>query len=190
MCARGMYNRTVGLGAAAARVCCAVKSRLAGPVERQYTESAETMSSRLTMSGLRASTGGLRSIVEETLNALPAAEADRLYNAQRYDRSDARRDIRAAATSATCTPRPPRQTFKIIERYRRGESSTATYFISRTVVNLLSRTQSRDAHGEDSKQWRRRSSPKTLVVDDFLTNEALDNLRRFCWGTTGRNHRR
>jgi putative transposase len=33
--------------------------------------------------------------VEETLNALLDAEADRLCNAQRYERSDARRDTRA-----------------------------------------------------------------------------------------------
>jgi len=34
-----------------------------------------------------------------------------------------------------------------------------------------------------SEQWRR-SSPKIIVIDDFLTNEALDNLRRFCWAST------
>jgi len=39
------------------------------------------------------------------------------------------------------------------------------------------------ASGEVSEQWRR-SSPKIVVIDDFLTNEALDNLRRFCWGST------
>jgi hypothetical protein len=33
--------------------------------------------------------------VEETLNALLEAEADRLCNAQRYERSEARRDTRA-----------------------------------------------------------------------------------------------
>jgi transposase-like protein len=35
------------------------------------------------------------STVEETLNALLDAEADRLCNARRYERSDARRDSRA-----------------------------------------------------------------------------------------------
>src|SRR5438552_7921332 len=34
----------------------------------------------------------VRGTVEETLNALLDAEADRLYNAQRYERSEARRD--------------------------------------------------------------------------------------------------
>jgi len=37
----------------------------------------------------------VRGIVEETLNALLDAEADRLCNAQRYERSAARRDTRA-----------------------------------------------------------------------------------------------
>jgi tetratricopeptide (TPR) repeat protein len=37
--------------------------------------------------------------------------------------------------------------------------------------------------GEVSERWRR-SSPKIVVIDDFLTNEALDGLRRFCWGST------
>ena len=37
----------------------------------------------------------VRGTVEETLNALLDAEADRLCNAQRYERTDARRDMRA-----------------------------------------------------------------------------------------------
>jgi hypothetical protein len=37
----------------------------------------------------------VRGTVEETLNALLDAEADRLCNAQRYERSAARRDTRA-----------------------------------------------------------------------------------------------
>src|SRR4029077_19471421 len=37
----------------------------------------------------------VRGTVEETLNALLEAEADRLCNAQRYERSEARRDTRA-----------------------------------------------------------------------------------------------
>jgi tetratricopeptide (TPR) repeat protein len=41
----------------------------------------------------------------------------------------------------------------------------------------------RDANGDVSGRWRR-SSPKIVVIDDFLTSEALDGLRRFCWGST------
>jgi putative transposase len=37
----------------------------------------------------------VRGTVEETLNALLEVEADRLCNAQRYERSEARRDTRA-----------------------------------------------------------------------------------------------
>jgi putative transposase len=37
----------------------------------------------------------VRGSAEETLNALLDAEADRLCNAQRYERSEARRDTRA-----------------------------------------------------------------------------------------------
>ena len=40
-----------------------------------------------------------------------------------------------------------------------------------------------DSYGEVSERWRR-SSPKIIVIDDFLTNEAIDGLRRFCWGST------
>jgi Tfp pilus assembly protein PilF len=40
-----------------------------------------------------------------------------------------------------------------------------------------------DTYAEVSERWRR-SSPKIVVIDDFLTNEALDGLRRFCWGST------
>jgi hypothetical protein len=36
---------------------------------------------------------------------------------------------------------------------------------------------------EICEQWRR-SAPQIVVLDDFLTDEALDNLRRFCWGST------
>jgi len=36
---------------------------------------------------------------------------------------------------------------------------------------------------EVSERWRR-SSPKIVVIDDFLTNGALDRLRRFCWAST------
>jgi tetratricopeptide (TPR) repeat protein len=40
-----------------------------------------------------------------------------------------------------------------------------------------------NTNGEISERWLR-SSPKIVVIDDFLTNEALDSLRRFCWGST------
>src|SRR5262249_2808514 len=77
----------------------------------------------------------VRGPVEETLNALLDAEADRLCNAQRYERSEARRDTRAghyerglqtkAGEVRLKIPKLRQQTFEtaIIERYRRRESS-------------------------------------------------------------------
>ena len=52
----------------------------------------------------------VRGTVEETLNALLDAEADRLCNAQRYERSAAPRVAipAPATTSAACRPRPVR----------------------------------------------------------------------------------
>src|SRR5262249_35743574 len=77
----------------------------------------------------------VRGTVEETLNALLDAEADRLCNAQRYERSVARRDTRAghyerglqtkAGEVRLRVPKLRQQAFEtaIIERYRRRESS-------------------------------------------------------------------
>ena len=77
----------------------------------------------------------VRGTVEETLNSMLDAEADRLCNAQRYERSEARRDTRAghyersletkAGEVTLKVPKLRRQTFEpaIIERYRRREAS-------------------------------------------------------------------
>src|SRR5947209_19949859 len=77
----------------------------------------------------------VRGTVEETLNALLDAEADRLCNAQRYERSEARRDTRAghyerglqtkAGEVRLRAPTLPQQTFgtAVIKRYPRRESS-------------------------------------------------------------------
>ena len=77
----------------------------------------------------------VRGTVEETLNALLDAEADRLCGAARYERSEDRRDTRAgrydrslhtkAGEVTLKVPKLRRQTFEtaIIERYRRRESS-------------------------------------------------------------------
>jgi hypothetical protein len=56
------------------------------------------MSSRLMMSGLRIICTVRLGRVKETLNALLDAEADRLCNAQRYERSEARCDTLLAIT--------------------------------------------------------------------------------------------
>jgi putative transposase len=77
----------------------------------------------------------VRGTVEETLNAMLEAEADRLCNAGRYERTAARRDQRSgsydrklqtkAGAVTLKVPKLRHQTFEtaIIERYRRRESS-------------------------------------------------------------------
>ena len=91
----------------------------------------------------------VRGTVEETLNALLDAEADRLCNARRYERSEARRDTRAghyernlhtkAGEVRLRVPKLRQQTFEtaIIERYRRRESSVEEALIEMYVAGGL-----------------------------------------------------
>ena len=58
----------------------------------------------------------VRGSVEETLNALLDAEADRLCNAERYERSEARRDRRAGHYERKLRPRLARS----YRRHRAG----------------------------------------------------------------------
>src|SRR5205809_7666514 len=90
----------------------------------------------------------VRGSVEETLNALLDAEADRLCNAQRYERSEARRDTRAghyernlqtkAGAVRLKNPKLRQQTFEtaIIERYRRRESSVEEALIEMYLAGV------------------------------------------------------
>jgi transposase-like protein len=90
----------------------------------------------------------VRGSVEETLNALLDAEADRLCNAQRYERSQARRDTRAghyerklqtkAGEVSLRIPKLRTQTFEtaIIERYRRRESSVEEALIEMYLAGV------------------------------------------------------
>src|SRR5262249_60362698 len=85
------------------------------------------------------------------LNALLDAEADRLCNAQRYERSAARRDTRAghyerglqtkAGEVRLRVPKLRRQTFEtaIIERYRRRESSVEGALIEMYLAGVSGR---------------------------------------------------
>ena len=77
----------------------------------------------------------VRGSVEETLNQLLDAEADRLVQAERYERTDARKDTRAGSYKRKLqtksgevmlkVPKLRKLPFEtaIIERYRRRESS-------------------------------------------------------------------
>src|ERR1700758_4792645 len=90
----------------------------------------------------------VRGTVEETLNALLDAEADRLCNAQRYERNEARRDTRAghyerklqtkAGEVKLRIPKLRTQTFEtaIIERYRRRESSVEEALIEMYLAGV------------------------------------------------------
>jgi putative transposase len=101
----------------------------------------------------------VRGSVEETLNALLDAEADRLCNAQRYERSEARRDTRAghyerklqtkAGEVKLRIPKLRTQTFEtaIIERYRRRESSVEEALIEMYLAGVSGRGNHRCAVG-------------------------------------------
>ena len=112
----------------------------------------------------------VRGTVEETLNALLDAEADGLCNAQRYERSEARRDTRAghyerglqtkAGEVRLRVPKLRQQTFEtaIIERYRRRESSVEEALIEMYLAGVSVRRV------EDITEalWGTRVSPSTV----------------------------
>ncbi len=112
----------------------------------------------------------VRGSVEETLNALLDAEADRLCNAGRYERTEARRDTRAGSykrhlhTTAGKVrldmPKLRQQTFEtaIIERYRRRESSVEEALIEMYLAGVSVRRV------EDITEalWGTRVSPGTV----------------------------
>jgi putative transposase len=109
----------------------------------------------------------VRGTVEETLNALLDAEADRLCNAQRYERSEARRDTRAghyerglqtkAGEVRLRVPKLRQQTFEtaIIERYRRRESSVEEALIEMYLAGVSVRRV-------EEALWGTRVSPSTV----------------------------
>ena len=112
----------------------------------------------------------VRGTVEETLNALLEAEADRLCNAGRYERTAARRDQRSGSYDRKLQtqagevrlkiPKLRRQTFEtaIIERYRRRESSVEEALIEMYLAGVSVRRV------EDITEalWGTRVSPSTV----------------------------
>ncbi len=112
----------------------------------------------------------VRGSVEETLNALLDAEADRLCNAGRYERNEARRDLRAGSYERKLqtragevrlkVPKLRRQAFEtaIIERYRRRESSVEEALIEMYLAGVSVRRV------EDITEalWGTRVSPGTV----------------------------
>lgn len=112
----------------------------------------------------------VRGSVEETLNALLDAEADRLVGAGRYERSDARRDTRAGSYDRKLqttagevklkVPKLRQQTFEtaIIERYRRRETSVEEALVEMYLAGVSVRRV------EDITEalWGTRVSPGTV----------------------------
>jgi transposase-like protein len=112
----------------------------------------------------------VRGTVEDTLNALLDAEADRLCNATRYERTEMRRDMRAgsyrrklhtrAGEVTLKVPKLRRQAFEtaIIERYRRRETSVEEALIEMYLAGVSVRRV------EDITEalWGTRVSPGTV----------------------------
>src|SRR3712207_3092198 len=112
----------------------------------------------------------VRGTVEDTLNALLDAEADRLCNATRYKRTEARRDTWAgsyrrklhtrAGEVTLKVPKLRRQAFEtaIIERYRRRETSVEEALIEMYLAGVSVRRV------EDITEalWGTRVSPGTV----------------------------
>ena len=112
----------------------------------------------------------VRGSVEETLNALLEAEADRLCRAERYERTQARQDTRAGSYNRKLqtragdvtlkVPKLRRQTFEtaIIERYRRREASVEEALMEMYLAGVSVRRV------EDITEalWGTRVSPGTV----------------------------
>jgi putative transposase len=112
----------------------------------------------------------VRGTVEEALNAMLDAEADRLCGAGRYERSEGRKDTRAGSYERSLgtkagpvklkMPKLRRQTFEtaIIERYQRRESSVEEALIEMYLAGVSVRRV------EDITEalWGTRVSPGTV----------------------------
>jgi len=112
----------------------------------------------------------VRGTVEQTLNALLDAEADRLCQATRYERSDKRRDTRAGHYQRKLDTKAGQVNLKvpklrtlpfetaIIERYRRRESSVEEALIEMYLAGISVRRV------EDITEalWGTRVSPSTV----------------------------
>src|ERR1700729_2005158 len=112
----------------------------------------------------------VRSTVEETLNAMLDAEADRLCEAERYERSEARKDTRAGSYQRQLHTKAGQVRLKvpklrslpfetaIIERYKRRESSVEEALVEMFLAGVSVRRV------EDIRQalWGTRVSASTV----------------------------
>ena len=127
----------------------------------------------------------VRSTVEQTLNDMLDAEADRLCNAEKYQRNQARTDTRAghyqrklqtqAGEVKLNVPKLRRQTFEtaIIERYRRREASVEEALIEMYLAGVSVRRV------EDITEalWGTKVSPGTISNLNKKVYEKIETWR-------------
>jgi len=127
----------------------------------------------------------VRSTVEETLNELLDAEADRLCNARRYERTSERRDTRAGSYKRSLETKAGKVTLKvpklrklpfetaIIERYRRRESSVEEALVEMYLAGVSVRRV------EDITEalWGSRVSPSTVSELNKKIYRRIDEWR-------------
>jgi transposase-like protein len=128
----------------------------------------------------------VRQSVEDTLNMMLDAGADQLCNAQRYERTESRRDRRGgyynrklltrAGEVKLKMPKLRRMTFEtaIIERYKRRESSVEEALIEMYLAGVSVRRV------EDITEalWGTKVSPATISNLNQKVYEQIDNWRR------------
>jgi transposase-like protein len=128
----------------------------------------------------------VRSTVEETLNQMLDAEADHLCNAEKYQRSEARKDTRAghyqrklhtkAGEVDLKVPKLRRQTFEtaIIERYRRRETSVEEALVEMYLAGVSVRRV------EDITEalWGTKVSPGTISNLNKKVYKTIEAWRR------------
>ena len=127
----------------------------------------------------------VRSSIEETLNGLLDAEAERLCNAGRYERSEGRRDFRSGTYSRKLqtqagevtlkVPKLRHQAFEtaIIERYRRRETSVEEALVEMYLAGVSVRRV------EDITEalWGTRVSPSTVSRLNQKIYEQIESWR-------------
>lgn len=127
----------------------------------------------------------VRGSVEETLNTMLDAEADRLTNAKRYERTEARKDTRAgyyerklqtkAGEVSLRVPKLRQMKFEtaIIERYRRRESSVEEALVEMYLAGVSTRRV------EDITEalWGTRVSPSTVSELNKRVYEKIEAWR-------------
>ena len=138
-------------------------------MEEHSTKKAQII--QLNESAVRDHLGEMvRNTVEDTLNSMLDSEADRLCNAEKYQRNDARTDTRAghyqrklhtkAGEVTLNMPKLRQQTFEtaIIERYRRREAS-----IEESLIEMyLAGVSVRRIEDITETLWGTKVSPGTI----------------------------